>query len=90
MGNSTLSGLVVLASVASATIYYVSQQAHVTAVRAGKLFDPIAGKMLSNQVILIEGERITAAGSASDIPLPPGYPTVIDLSSRATVLPGLD
>jgi imidazolonepropionase-like amidohydrolase len=77
---------VVLASVASATIL-VSQQAHVTAVRAGKLFDPIAGKMLSNQVILIEGERITAAGSASDIPLPPGA-TVIDLS-RATVLPGL-
>lgn len=77
---------VLLASMACATIL-LSQQAHVTAVRAGKLFDPIAGRMLPNQVILIQGERITAVGSASDTPVPPGA-TVIDLS-RDTVLPGL-
>ncbi len=65
----------------------LSQQSRVTAVKAGKLFDPISGKMLPNQVILVEGERITAVGPASATPLPPGA-VVIDLS-QATVLPGL-
>lgn len=63
------------------------QSARVIAVRAGKLFDPAAGKMAPNQIILIEGERITAVGHAGDISIPNGA-AVIDLS-RATVLPGL-
>ena len=57
------------------------------AVRAGKLFDSNAGKMLTNQVVLINGERITEVGPAAQVRIPAGA-QVIDLS-RETVLPGL-
>ena len=57
------------------------------AVRAGRLFDPKTGTNLTNQVILIKGERITDVGPAAQIQIPAGA-QVIDLS-RATVLPGL-
>ena len=59
----------------------------VTAVRAGRLFDSEGGRMLTNQVILINGERITAVGPEAQTKIPAGA-RVIDLS-RATVLPGL-
>src|ERR1700730_1036946 len=57
------------------------------AVRAGRLFDTKSGTNLTNQVILIKGDRITAVGPADRVSIPPGA-AVIDLS-RATVLPGL-
>jgi imidazolonepropionase-like amidohydrolase len=57
------------------------------AIKAGRLLDVEAGRVLSNQVILIDGERISAIGAASDLPIPAGT-RVIDLS-RSTVLPGL-
>src|SRR5579871_2887658 len=57
------------------------------AVKAGRLFDARAGKNLTNQVILIKGDRITDVGPADKIQIPPGV-QVIDLSG-ATVLPGL-
>jgi len=59
----------------------------VTAVRAGRLFDSVAGRMLTNQVIVITGERITAVGPEAQVKIPAGA-RVIDLS-RSTVLPGL-
>jgi imidazolonepropionase-like amidohydrolase len=55
------------------------------AIRAGRLIDGRGGAPTSNAVILIEGERITAAGAGLTIPA--GY-EVIDLGN-ATVLPGL-
>jgi imidazolonepropionase-like amidohydrolase len=57
------------------------------AVRAGRLFDPKAGAYLTNQVILIKGDRISDVGPADRVQIPAGA-KVIDLS-RATVLPGL-
>ena len=51
------------------------------------LFDSNAGKMLTNQVVLINGERITEVGPAAQVRIPAGA-QVIDLS-RETVLPGL-
>src|ERR1700722_16795085 len=57
------------------------------AVRAGRMFDPVSGKNLTDQVILIKGDRIVDAGPAERIQIPAGV-RVIDLS-RATVLPGL-
>lgn len=57
------------------------------AVRAGRLFDSKAGTMLTNQMILIKGDRITDVGPAGRVQIPPGA-RVIDLS-QATVLPGL-
>src|ERR1041385_3363524 len=59
----------------------------VTAVRAGRLFDSEAGRMLTNQIIITDGERITAVGPENQVKIPAGA-RVIDLS-RATVLPGL-
>ena len=64
-----------------------SQPAQTTAIRAGKLFDPRSGRMLPDQVVLIQGELITAVGPAANVSIPTGA-KVIDLS-RATVLPGL-
>lgn len=57
------------------------------AIRAGRLFDSKTGRMLTNQVILVSGDRIQAAGPASQVKIPAGMRT-IDLS-RQTVLPGL-
>jgi imidazolonepropionase-like amidohydrolase len=57
------------------------------AIRAGRLFDSESGTMLSNQAVVIRGDRITAVGPASQVPIPAGA-RVIDLS-RQTVLPGL-
>jgi imidazolonepropionase-like amidohydrolase len=64
-----------------------AQSLRLLAVRAGHLFDSNKGTMLSNQVILIEGERITDVGPADRIQIPASA-KVIDLS-QATVLPGL-
>ena len=55
------------------------------AIRAARLFDANAGTMLTDQVVLIERDRIAAVGS--DVRVPPNA-TVIDLGS-ATVLPGM-
>lgn len=60
-------------------------QAQVTVIKAGKLVDPDAGTVATNQVIIVEGTKIKAVGTG--LPIPAGA-TVIDLS-RSTVLPGL-
>ena len=57
------------------------------AIRAGRLFDSRTGQLRARQVIIVEGERITASGPEAEVRIPNGA-QVIDLS-RATVLPGL-
>ena len=57
----------------------------VTAIRAGKLIDTQAGRVLSNQIILIRDGKIDSVGAALSIP---DGAKVIDLSAM-TVLPGL-
>jgi imidazolonepropionase-like amidohydrolase len=64
-----------------------SQTSRVVAVRAGHLFNSKSGTMLANQVVLIDGEKITDVGPADRVQIPAGV-QVIDLS-QATVLPGL-
>ena len=54
-----------------------------TIIKAGKLIDTENGKVLDNQLILIENDTIKAVGS--NIAVPKGA-TIIDLS-KATVLP---
>src|SRR3989475_1181456 len=61
--------------------------AEVVAVRAGRLFDSKTGQMLTKQVVLLQGEKITDVGSEGQIKIPAGA-QVIDLS-QATFLPGL-
>jgi imidazolonepropionase-like amidohydrolase len=55
-------------------------------VRAGRVLDVKTGKALSNQAIVIEGDKIVSVGPASSAQA--GGATVIDLPN-ATVLPGL-
>ena len=57
------------------------------AIRAGSLIDVAAGRVLTDQVVLIEGERISAVGPAGKLSIPAGA-EIIDLGN-ATVLPGL-
>jgi imidazolonepropionase-like amidohydrolase len=57
------------------------------AVRAGRLFDSVAGRMLTKQVVLVTGELITEVGPEGQVRIPAGV-QVIDLS-QMTVLPGL-
>lgn len=59
--------------------------APIIAVKAGRLIDPETATVTTNQIILIEGERIKAVGA--NLAIPTGA-TVIDLS-KLTVLPGL-
>src|ERR1700688_2927390 len=59
----------------------------VIAIRAGHMFDSKTGQMRNSQVVLLNGERITAVGPEAQIKIPSGV-QVIDLS-HATVLPGL-
>ena len=56
------------------------------AIRAGRLFDSPTGRMLTNQVILVNGDMITQVGPAALVQIPAGA-RVVDLSG-ATVMPG--
>ena len=58
-------------------------------IRAGRLVDVRAGRVLENQAILVDGDRIKAIGPFAEIRRSaPATAQVIDLS-RSTVLPGL-
>ena len=57
----------------------------ITAIKVGRLIDPETATVTTNQIILVEGERIKAVGA--NIAIPSGA-TIIDLS-KLTVLPGL-
>ena len=61
-----------------------SQVKAVTVIKAGRLIDTESGKVLENQMILVEGEMIKAVGP--NLTIPAGA-TVIDLSNT-TVMPG--
>ncbi len=64
----------------------VAQDATVTVIRAGAMFDAKAGRMIRDVVIVVEGDRI-AAVQKDDGDIPDGA-EVIDLTS-SYVLPGL-
>src|SRR2546423_3868671 len=64
---------------------FLAPKDQVVAVRAGRLFDARAGKMVDNQIVLIRGARITNVGGSVAIP---SGARVLDLSS-ATVMPGM-
>lgn len=64
---------------------YLAPRDQVVAIRAGRLFDARSGMMLTNQVVLVRGDRITDVGPGVAIP---SGARVIDLSN-ATVMPGM-
>jgi imidazolonepropionase-like amidohydrolase len=63
----------------------ISVPAQVTAIKAGRLVDPDAGTVLTDQVILIRDNKVTEVGKGLAVPT---GAKVIDLSTM-TVLPGL-
>jgi imidazolonepropionase-like amidohydrolase len=67
--------------------YQCPSAPRVVAVRAGRLFDSKSGQMLTKQLVLLYGDRITEVGSEGAIKIPGGA-EIIDLS-RASVLPGM-
>ena len=56
-------------------------------IHAGRLFDGTSDRLLSNQVIVIQGDRIAEVGPAGSVKIPAGAEE-IDLG-KATVIPGL-
>src|SRR6185503_13132436 len=58
-------------------------------IKAGRLIDVRAGRVLENQGILVVGERIKAVGPLAEVQKSaPANIQIVDLS-RSTVLPGL-
>jgi imidazolonepropionase-like amidohydrolase len=79
-----------LALVASASVVRAdapTDASAVTVIRAGRLIDVAAGRVLTDQVIVVQQGKITAVGRAGDTTVPTGA-RVLDLSGK-TVLPGL-
>src|SRR5215471_17420484 len=64
-----------------------AQNSQLVVIRAGRLFDSKSGRILENQIVLVEGEKVSSVGPADQVQIPTGA-QVIDLS-KATVLPGL-
>ena len=64
-----------------------AQPAAKVVIHAGKLLDVKTGKTLSDQVIVVEGDKITTVGPASSVKAPADA-KLIELG-KATVLPGL-
>jgi len=62
----------------------LSQSPSIRTIKAGRLIDTMTGKVLENQIILVEGDRIKAVGP--NLAIPAGA-EVIDLS-KMTVMPG--
>jgi len=71
----------------TAVLHSQASQPGTIAVRAGRMFDSKTGQLLTKQVVLIQGERISDVGPEDRIKIPDGA-QVIDLS-QATVMPGL-
>ena len=78
-------GVAVLAGCAFAAAH--AADAPLSAIRAGRLVDVRNGKVVTDQVILVRGDRIEAVGASNAVAIPAGT-KVIDLSAY-TVLPGL-
>jgi imidazolonepropionase-like amidohydrolase len=76
---------IVFAVSALLALCHVEASGQTTVIRAGRLVDVESGTSATNQIIVVEGGKITAVGAGLAVP---AGATVIDLS-RATVMPGL-
>jgi len=85
--RTALTGLLGMISLLASTLVSAQQPAKRTIIHPGKLLDVKTGKQLSNQAIVVEGDKITIVRSASETK-PSADDNVIELPN-ATVLPGL-
>ena len=82
---ATVAGLSTTSAEAQGVGKYLAPKDQVVAIKAGRLFDSRSGQMLTNQVVLIRGDRVSDVGAGLAIP---AGAKVIDLSN-ATVMPGM-
>jgi len=76
--------IVILFALSAIQVLAQSKTVTVIVLKAGRLIDTVNGRVLENQTIIIEGDKIKAVGS--NLAVPAGA-EVIDLS-RMTVMPG--
>lgn len=89
MKKTLLAFIVASALLQSTALAQTPRPTAVVFIKAGRLIDVRAGRVLENQGILVEGQRIKAVGPLADVEKTvPATARVIDLS-KATVLPGL-
>ncbi len=82
----------VTALVAALTVSFSATSAaqnkdQITVIKAGRLIDTVAGKVLTDQVIVVKGDKVVSVAAANSSAIPSGA-KVVDLS-KSTVLPGL-
>ena len=87
MERSLLASILTLISSCALSQPQPSTPPQHVAIHAGKVLDVRAGKMISDVIILIEGDKIVYVGTASSAPAT-GDAKVIHLPN-ATILPGL-
>jgi imidazolonepropionase-like amidohydrolase len=80
-------GALILLLFVSATWCLGGPDRNVVVIHAGRLFDSKSDRLLSDQTIVIQGDRIIEVGAAGSVKVPAGAEE-IDLG-KATVLPGL-
>jgi imidazolonepropionase-like amidohydrolase len=89
MKKLLIAPVVVFSLLSTIIVAQVRPAPAVILIKAGRLVDVRAGRVIENQGILVEGERIKSVGPLVQIQrAAPSTAKVIDLS-RATVLPGL-
>src|SRR6202790_1397649 len=86
MKRQTTIGFALLAIVFGGS-WLGAQNQKVVVIHAGQLFDGKSDRLASNQIIVIQGDRIADVGPAGSVKIPAGAPQ-IDLGT-GTVLPGL-
>ncbi len=79
--------MLIVLSVSPFSSFDATANEDTTYIKAGRLLDVIDGRLRNDQVIVVNGDKITAVGTAKDIAIPAAA-RVIDLSQK-TVLPGL-
>jgi len=84
MSRLTIRSLVFLFMLAAANLHAAEA---LTYIRAGQVVDVVGGRLLGDQVIVVQGDKIVTVANAADVAISAGA-TVIDLSGQ-TVLPGL-
>ena len=86
----TLLALIVVFSLMNTIVFAQTKPpASVVLIKAGRLIDVRSGRVIENQGILVDGERIKSVGPLALVEKSaPASARVVDLS-RATVLPGL-
>lgn len=89
MKKPVLALVVCLSLVQAASFAQTNAPTQVVLIKAGRLIDVRAGRVVENQGIIIEGERIKTVGPLVEVERKaPSSARVIDLA-RATLLPGL-